>query len=146
MTHWFWRISGVRLLIFVWIGTIHVAKLLPSGISAKSPPSNCVNMAIVFFTYQGQSAQDNMDYDRQLSCGYRDGLLFRHYRWQTSGVTIPENREIPQMLQTYDVGIRPTGGGFCFIRQVIFCFLWWRLPMTHVFPNPCRRKWHGCQP
>jgi lipoate-protein ligase A len=91
-------------------------------------------------TTQKTRAQENMDVDTALISTHRSGILLRHYRWETAGITIPEKRAIPAELRHYDVGIRPTGGGILFHAPGDFLFSLIAPNHDPRFPKPLSQK------
>jgi lipoate-protein ligase A len=81
-----------------------------------------------------------MDVDTTWVTKYNGGILLRHYRWETASITLPEKRSIPENLQQYDVGIRPTGGGILFHAPGDFLFSLIAPNHDPRFPKPLSQK------
>ena len=107
--------------------------------NAESPPLHPLALSCVALP-RASHAQANMDADKALVSSHTTGVILRHYRWETPGITLPEKRDIPDALRHYDVGIRPTGGGILFHAPGDFLFSLIAPNQDPRFPKPLSQK------
>lgn len=91
------------------------------------------------------TAKENMDFDRNLltqAISQPEDIFVRVYSWQNAGITLPEKRPVPSLLNSTDLSTRPTGGGIVFHspKDLVLCLVL-PLKMTQI-PNPLKSKLH----
>jgi lipoate-protein ligase A len=90
---------------------------------------------------QFMSARENMEYDKDILAAQPQDIFVRVYHWpESAGITLPENRHLPDLLSLFDYSVRPTGGGIVFHcpMDVLFTVI---VPLNHSdFPKRLKDK------